>query len=72
MGKKSKFNGKSSAFACDTKDGAVLGLSKREYFASAAMRGLIAADVNGCMDEEQAARYAVCHADALLDALAEE
>lgn len=45
------------------------GLTKREYFAAAALSGLLAADTEGTWKVERAARAAVRHADALLDAL---
>lgn len=45
------------------------GLTKREYFAAAALPGVLAADPEGHLTEDKAARYAVRHADALIRAL---
>ncbi|CAM3869147.1 hypothetical protein [Deinococcus frigens] len=45
------------------------GLTKREYFAAAALAGLLAADEEGNLTEEKAARLAVQQSDALISAL---
>lgn len=48
------------------------GLTKREYFAAMAMQGLLAV-IEPCTQSSQlTAKYAVLHADALLEALEAE
>lgn len=48
------------------------GLSKLEYFAAAALSGLLASDTEGTLKEETAVKWAVSHARALLSALEAE
>jgi hypothetical protein len=45
------------------------GLTKREYFAAMAMQGLVASDTTHELGYEDAAKWAVKHADALIAAL---
>jgi hypothetical protein len=47
----------------------IIGLTKREYFASVALQGYIAAGSTGMPDKEALAKYAVDAADALIEAL---
>lgn len=42
------------------------GLTKLEYFTAAALTGILAADTDGNMSEEKAARYAVKQARAVI------
>jgi hypothetical protein len=42
------------------------GMTLRDYFAAAALQGIIAADTNADIDANAAARYAYDHADAML------
>ena len=49
-----------------------MGLTKREYFAAMAMQGLMSADVEASLHQNDCAKIAVAHADALLAELEEE
>lgn len=48
------------------------GLSKLEYFAAAALTGILASDTEGTLKEDSAVRWAVSHARALAAALEAE
>lgn len=52
--------------------GIEIGLTKREFFASMALQGLLAGDAEQMWSEEKVAESAVRHADELLKALSAE
>jgi len=60
-----KTNPNSTAFARATENPNLVGLTKREYFAAAALTGLFAKDVS----RQNAATYAVQVADDLIEVL---
>lgn len=59
------------AFPCQASPDtdAAQGLSKLEYFAAAALSGILAGDTEGTVTEEKAVKWAVSHARALITEL---